>query len=116
MRCFSEGRAFGDRAFGKISSMITPHILISIFVTSNLFSFIMMARDKRKSIRGNGLKRTPEGIIFFLATAFGSIGVYLGMLTFRHKTQKWYFQIGIPLLILQNLVTLYLVSEMFDIR
>ena len=90
-------------------------ILIGIFAAINLFAFFMMARDKRKSIRGNGKRRTPEGIIFFLAAAFGSIGVYLGMLTFRHKTKKWYFQIGIPLLILQNLATLYLVSEVFDV-
>jgi uncharacterized membrane protein YsdA (DUF1294 family) len=38
------------------------------------------------------------------------------MLSFRHKTKKWYFQIAIPLLILQNLATLYLMSGMFDIR
>jgi uncharacterized membrane protein YsdA (DUF1294 family) len=91
-------------------------ILIGIFAAINLFAFFMMARDKRKSIRGNGQKRTPEGIIFFFAAAFGSIGVYLGMLSFRHKTKKWYFQIAIPLLILQNLATLYLMSGMFDIR
>jgi uncharacterized membrane protein YsdA (DUF1294 family) len=90
-------------------------ILIGIFAAINLFAFFMMARDKRKSIRGNGQKRTPEGIIFFLAAAFGSIGVYLGMLTFRHKTKKWYFQIGIPLLILQNLTLLYLVSKFFNL-
>jgi len=95
--------------------MTNLHILIGIFAGINLFAFFMMARDKRKSIRGNGKRRTPEGIIFFLAAAFGSIGVYLGMLTFRHKTKKWYFQIGIPLLILQNLATLYLVSEVFDV-
>ena len=90
--------------------MTSLQILIGIFAAINLFSFFMMARDKRKSIRGNGKRRTPEGIIFFLAAAFGSIGVYLGMLSFRHKTKKWYFQIGIPLLILQNVATLYLVN------
>jgi uncharacterized membrane protein YsdA (DUF1294 family) len=96
--------------------MNPQHILIGIFAAINLFSFFMMARDKHKSIRGNGKKRTPEGIIFFLAAAFGSIGIYLGMLTFRHKTKKWYFQISIPLLIVQNLATLYLLSKMFDVR
>jgi uncharacterized membrane protein YsdA (DUF1294 family) len=96
--------------------MTSLHILIGIYAAINLFAFFMIARDKRKSIRGNGQKRTPEGIIFFLAAAFGSIGVYLGMLSFRHKTKKWYFQIAIPLLILQNLATLYLMSGMFDIR
>ena len=90
-------------------------ILIGIFAAINLFAFFMMARDKRKSICGNGKKRTPEGIIFFLAAAFGSIGVYLGMLTFRHKTKKWYFQIAIPLLILQNIATINLAWNFFGL-
>ena len=75
-----------------------------------------MANDKRKSIRGSGKTRTPEGVLFFLAVLFGSIGVYLGMLAFRHKTKRWYFQIGIPLLIVQNLATLYVVNEIITIR
>jgi len=74
-----------------------------------------MARDKRKSIRGSGKKRTPEGIFFFLASCFGSLGIYLGMLAFRHKTKRWYFQLGIPLLILQNLATLYAVNMFLNI-
>jgi uncharacterized membrane protein YsdA (DUF1294 family) len=48
-------------------------------------------------------------MLFFMATAFGSLGVYVGMFTFRHKTQKWYFIIGIPLLIMQNSAFLYVV-------
>jgi uncharacterized membrane protein YsdA (DUF1294 family) len=90
------------------------YILIGIFVFVNFIAFCTMAVDKRKSIRGNGKKRTPEGILFFLATFFGSSGVYLGMFAFRHKTRKWYFQLGIPLLILQNVATLYLVSNFLD--
>jgi len=82
-------------------------ILLGVFVAINLVSFLLMARDKRKSIRGSGKTRTPEGKLFFLAALFGAAGVYLGMLIFRHKTKKWYFQIGIPLLILQNVATLY---------
>ena len=44
--------------------------------------------------------------MFFLAVAFGSLGVYLGMYVFRHKTKTWYFLIGIPLAGLQNLTFL----------
>jgi uncharacterized membrane protein YsdA (DUF1294 family) len=47
-------------------------------------------------------------MLFFLAAAFGSVGVYAGMFAFRHKTRKWYFAVGIPLLMLQNLAFLYL--------
>ena len=75
-------------------------------------AFFIIAKDKRTSIRGNGKRRTPEGKLFFLAAMFGSVGVYLGMLIFRHKTKKWYFQLGIPLLIVQNVATIYLVSQL----
>lgn len=88
------------------------HILIGVVVAINLFAFIVTWNDKRKSIEGAHLDRTPEGLLFFLASAFGSLGVYLGMLLLRHKTRKWYFQLGIPLLILQNLAMFYMVSEL----
>lgn len=71
-----------------------------------------MAYDKRRSIRGGNTERVSEGMIFFMTSVFGSVGVYASMLVFRHKTKKWYFQLGIPLLILQNLATLYLVSDL----
>lgn len=92
--------------------MYTIQILIAIYAAINIFAFVVMGNDKRKSIRGGNIERTPEGLLFFIAAAFGSLGVYAGMLTFRHKTKKWYFQIGIPLLILENSATLYLVKEL----
>ena len=92
--------------------MYTPPIIIAMLVAINLVSFFIMGRDKRKAIRRSGQKRAPEGLIFFLAACFGSIGVFAGMLVFRHKTKKWYFQLGIPLLIAQNLVTLYVASQL----
>jgi len=87
------------------------YVLIGIFVTVNVLTFVVVALDKRHSLRRNSATRTPEGIIFFLAAALGAAGVYAGMLLLRHKTRKWYFQIGIPLLILQNLATMYLALQ-----
>ncbi len=87
----------------------TGQVLIALFAVINLFAFFLMARDKRKAVHGKNAERAPEGFMFFLATVFGSVGVYLGMILFRHKTRKWYFQIGIPLLIIQNLATVYAV-------
>jgi len=69
-----------------------------------------MIRDKRLSLRSDNSERIPEGLLFFMATIFGSVGIYLGMLVFRHKTRKWYFVIGIPLVLTQNLATLYLLQ------
>ena len=82
--------------------------LIIIFSAINLLAFILMWADKARAIRG-ATTRLSEGLLFFLAAAFGSIGVYLGMFAFRHKTKKWYFLLGVPLLILQNSATIYLI-------
>ena len=78
----------------------------------NLLSFLAIGRDKEKS-RNPEARRMPEGEIFFWAAAFCSLGIYLGMLVFRHKTRKWYFLIGIPLLMLQNLAFFYLAYTVF---
>lgn len=88
--------------------MYITNILIAILFLINIVSFCIVANDKRKSVRGGEVDRTPEGLLFFLASVFGAIGVYVAMIVFRHKTRKWYFQFGIPLLILENIATLYL--------
>jgi len=72
-----------------------------------------MLHDKRISNRHDANVRIPEGVMFFMATIFGSIGIYAGMFVFRHKTRKWYFVIGIPLLLIQNLATLYILQTLF---
>jgi len=81
--------------------------LLAFFFLINLFAFLIMLNDKIKSSSA-GTERISEGLLFFLAAFFGSLGVYLGMFALRHKTRKWYFLIGIPLLFIENLATLYL--------
>ncbi|MEI8344089.1 MAG: DUF1294 domain-containing protein [Candidatus Moraniibacteriota bacterium] len=81
--------------------------LILFFLAINLLAFLIMLLDKKKS-KKNGVERISEGMLFFLATIFGSVGVLVGMFAFRHKTQKWYFLIGIPMLILENVASTYL--------
>jgi len=93
----------------------TGQVLIGLFAGINLTAFFLMARDKRKAARGHNAERAPEGFMFFLAALFGSVGVYAGMMLFRHKTRKWYFQIGIPLLIIQNMATVYVVWTLVNI-
>jgi uncharacterized membrane protein YsdA (DUF1294 family) len=78
------------------------------FLFMNLTAFFVMLLDKVRS-RKNGAERISEGLLFFMAAAFGSVGVYAGMFAFRHKTRKWYFILGIPLLMVQNAALLYLV-------
>ena len=82
-------------------------IIIILFLAVNLLAFSIMLFDKMKSQKNNS-RRISEGMLFFMAAAFGSLGVYAGMFAFRHKTRKWNFIIGIPLLMIQNIACLYL--------
>lgn len=81
--------------------------IIIFFLIINLSAFLIMLFDKIES-RKKGASRISEGFLFFLAIAFGSVGVYLGMFIFHHKTNKWYFIIGIPITIIQNIASLFL--------
>ncbi|KKR21743.1 MAG: hypothetical protein UT50_C0004G0046 [Candidatus Moranbacteria bacterium GW2011_GWA2_39_41] len=84
--------------------------LLAFFAIVNAVAFVIMLWDKIQS-RKQGAERISEGMLFFMATIFGSVGVLAGMFAFRHKTQKWYFLLGIPMLILENCALLYLLSE-----
>ena len=94
--------------------MNLEHILVGILVIINLVAFLLMASDKRASIHGNNRKRAPEGKLFFWAISGGGVGVYLGMLAFRHKTKKWYFQVGILLLVVQQIIITYLIHNLLS--
>jgi uncharacterized membrane protein YsdA (DUF1294 family) len=93
----------------ELLSTTVGQVIIGGLLVINLWAFLVMANDKRRSTRGHNVKRISEGRMFFMATVFGSVGVYLGMMIFRHKTKKWHFKLGIPMLILQNLATMYVV-------
>lgn len=83
-------------------------LILAFLAALNLIAFFLMFLDKLKSTNP-GSSRISEGMLFFLASVFGSLGVYIGMFVFRHKTRKWYFLIGIPLLFVENLATAWLI-------
>jgi uncharacterized membrane protein YsdA (DUF1294 family) len=83
-------------------------LILVVLAAINLIAFLLMLLDKLKSTNPNA-ERISEGQLFFLATVFGSLGVFIGMFVFRHKTRKWYFLIGIPLLFVENLAAAFLI-------
>ncbi len=96
--------------------MPLEQILLAILAIINFFAFLVMANDKRKSMTSGNPDRIPEGVLFFLATAGGAIGIYTAMILLRHKTRKWYFQVGIPMLILQNIATGYIIWQFLTLN
>ena len=88
----------------------SPLFLLTIFFVVNVLAFFIMAWDKRQS-RRTGAERISESLLFFMATAFGALGVLLGMFVFRHKTRTWYFLLGMPLALMQNIATLTILNK-----
>ena len=48
--------------------------------------------------------RIPEKTFFLVSFLGGSLGSFLGMRVFRHKTKHWYFVIGIPTIFILQVV------------
>nr|WP_044158853.1 DUF1294 domain-containing protein [Virgibacillus sp. MSP4-1] len=55
-----------------------------------------MGWDKRKSKKGKW--RISETRLFVIAIIGGALGSTMGMYVFHHKTKKWKFKVGFPLL------------------
>lgn len=73
---------------------VAIRIIIIYLLAVNLVSFALMGIDKRKAIKH--VWRVPETALFLSAILGGSIGAWLGMYTFRHKTKHLRFVVGIP--------------------
>lgn len=71
----------------------------------SLLDFALMGADKGRAKKGKW--RVPEKWFFLLALLGGSPGAILGMYTFHHKTRHWYFQWGLPLILLLQLLALW---------
>ena len=76
----------------------------------NALGFYMMWSDKRKAIKDAW--RTPERNFFIVALIGCSIGCWAGMQTFRHKTKHIKFTVGIPMiLLLQIMAVLWITGQ-----
>lgn len=82
--------------------------IIIILLILNIFGFILVSLDKYKA--KNRLWRVPERTYFLLSILGGSIGVYIGLFFFNHKTRHWYFMTIIPLIIIAQIVFIYYLS------
>ena len=81
--------------------------LFAYLLLINAAGFLIMLIDKRKAIKNRW--RIPERTMFTVAILGGSLGVYAGMQTFRHKTKHDKFTIGVPLILsLQMILSVYL--------
>ena len=77
----------------------------------NLVTFFVFAIDKRKAMKHR--YRIPEKNLFGLAIVGGSVGAWLGMYVWRHKTRVWYFVVGIPTILILQITAIFYLLEIF---
>ena len=84
--------------------------LLIYLITINALSLCFMLADKWKAMKKAW--RIPEATLLGLAALGGSLGAWLGMQLFRHKTRHPKFSVGIPaLLLLHAALLLWLIPK-----
>ncbi|AJF30486.1 DUF1294 domain-containing protein [Clostridium botulinum] len=85
--------------------MIKIVLIYLLFI--NFIGFSIMLVDKKRAIHKEW--RVPEKTLIGISIIGGSIGMILGMFTFRHKTKHLKFLLGIPvIIIIQFYIVIYL--------
>lgn len=72
-------------------------ILFTYLIIANFIGFIIMLIDKQRAIHKEW--RIPEKTLLGISVFGGSIGMLLGMSTFRHKTKHLKFTLGVPFIL-----------------
>ncbi|WP_331665352.1 DUF1294 domain-containing protein [Anaerocolumna sp.] len=82
-------------------------VVILYLIILNVVGFFSMGVDKKRA--KNNEWRIKEKTLFFIAIIGGSAGSLLGMKVYRHKTKHTAFVIGMPIiLIVQILLVVFL--------
>lgn len=86
-------------------------IIIYYLLVINAVAFIVYGIDKLKARKGRW--RIPEATLLLLALVGGSIGSWLGMKVWHHKTMHLKFKYGLPVIfLLQLALAVYLCTRM----
>lgn len=85
-----------------MEELFTLKNIIIYLLSINLISFLAMGIDKCKAKKGKW--RTQEKTLIMLVVFGGGIGGIAGMYTFRHKTQKPRFYIGLPMILIVEII------------
>ena len=79
----------------------TNYIIVYILLI-NLLGFLIMALDKYKAEKRHW--RIKEKTIFIITLLGGGIGTTAGMYAFRHKTKKMNFTVGLPVILIAEII------------
>ena len=100
----------------KVTSIFTTFVttMEMIIYTSiailNVITFFLYGIDKWKAKKNRW--RIPESTLLLLAVLGGSIGAWLGMKTWHHKTMHKKFKYGVPLILVLQIGALFYFLQM----
>lgn len=89
------------------------HIVLIYLVSINVVTFFMYGIDKWKAKKSRW--RIREAALLGLAVLGGSIGAWLGMKVWHHKTQHKKFRFGVPAIITVQLALIVYILYRFEI-
>lgn len=84
-------------------------VILIYFVIINLVAFILFGIDKWRA--RNNAWRISEATLFLIALIGGSVGAKIGMHVWHHKTQHLSFVIGIPMIILLQVILFVVITR-----
>ena len=85
-------------------------ILIFYLLAINVLTFLLYGIDKWKAKRARW--RIPESVLLGMAAIGGSVGAWLGMRVWHHKTQHAKFRYGVPaMLVVQAALLVWIVVK-----
>ena len=79
-------------------------VIVFYLVIINLFTFLLYGIDKWKAKRARW--RIPESVLLGMAMIGGSVGAWLGMRVWHHKTQHKKFRYGVPAILVVQVILL----------
>ncbi len=76
----------------------------------NALAFLLMLIDKRKAQQGKW--RISEAALIGFAVLGGSLGTLIGMYLVRHKTRHRKFTVGVPVILIIQILIILLVYRL----
>lgn len=90
------------------------HIALIYLATINVVTFFMYGIDKWKAKRSKW--RISEATLLWMAVIGGSIGAWMGIKTWHHKTMHKKFKYGVPaIIILQIAIIVYIIIAKIEL-
>ena len=87
------------------------HIVLIYLASINVVTIFIYGIDKVKA--KHFMWRIPESTLLGLAVIGGSVGAWLGMKVWRHKTMHKKFKYGLPMILIVQIALVLLICKYY---